>query len=84
MSEPTDRRCPDCKAPLDPIKLFARTPIRHGDADGAVIRYATPEAQKGTLSWCYDTAGKVHAMLCSKCLRIFLFGEPNTGEAEGS
>jgi hypothetical protein len=74
------QRCPDCDGELQPIKLFARTPTKAGKVDGAVIRYASAEAQRGKwLSATYDVAGKVRAVLCSSCHRIFLYGQPREG-----
>lgn len=84
MAELGGKRCPDCDSSLQPIKLFARTSIqrKYGayDSDGAVIRYATGEAKRGKwFSWTYDVAGKVSAMICSSCHRIFLYGLPGAG-----
>jgi hypothetical protein len=81
MPESGEKRCPDCEGPLQPIKLFARTPFAGGTySDGAVIRYATAEARRGKwFSWTYDVAGRVNAMMCSSCHRIFFYGQPGEG-----
>lgn len=78
MSDASEKPCPDCGGSLTAIKLFARTPIKGQwtDSDGAVVRYATPEAAYGWVVSQYDVAGRVSAMLCSSCHRIFLYGHP--------
>ena len=57
--------------------MFARTPIAWAwDADGAVVRYAKEQARRGWFfSWMYESAGRIKALKCSKCHRIFLYGE---------
>jgi hypothetical protein len=82
MAEVSAKRCPDCGAPLMPIKLFARTPVNDqlNPSDGPVTRYTTPDAKRGWFVSQYDVAGRVSAMLCESCQRIFLYGHPGEGE----
>lgn len=82
MADASAKPCPDCGAALQPIKLFARTPVtqQFNSSDGEVIRYATPEAKLGWLVYQFEVAGRVSAMLCESCHRIFLYGHP--GEEE--
>jgi hypothetical protein len=77
MADASARRCPDCRGDLQQIKLFARTFIGWPGVgqDGAVTRYAIPEAKRNGLSQ-FKEEGKVSASLCSSCHRIFLYGEP--------
>jgi hypothetical protein len=73
MVEESARRCPDCGGELRPIKLLAKGPA--AQPDGAVTRYADPGAKRDGC-FQFPQAGKVSAMLCSSCHRIFLYGEP--------
>jgi hypothetical protein len=84
MPDSDEQRCPDCGGSLEDIKMFARTPIAlTWDADGAVVRYAKKEARRGWFwSWMYESAGRIKALKCSGCHRIFLYGEPKAGSDE--
>jgi hypothetical protein len=82
MVEVSANQCPDCGGALTPIKLIARTPVKGQlkPSDGAVVRYAIPEAKRGWFVSQYDVAGRVSATLCQSCHRIFLYGHPGEDE----
>jgi hypothetical protein len=82
MTKASAHQCPDCSGVLNPIKLIARTPIgsQLTDSDGAVVRYAKPDAKRGWFVSQYEIAGSVTAMMCESCHRIFLYGRPGEGQ----
>jgi len=70
--------CPDCGAPLQPIKLFGRGPesLAGIALESDITFYTAAGAERGTWSGKYKVDGVVQAYMCTSCRRIFLYGEP--------
>ncbi len=70
------KMCPDCRQPLNPIKLLDATTMGYRDPVGFFEpRYAAPEATEGWLRK-MPIEGIVKGWMCPECQRILLYGEP--------
>lgn len=77
-----ERLCPDCKTPLEAIKILDATagPNGFGQYKGGAqhiqLSYAAPEAQPSWITRTIQREGIVQGYICPQCARILLYGEP--------
>jgi hypothetical protein len=73
-----ESKCSDCKSSLQPIKLIDATEPSwsgHG-ARHVELGYAAPEATHSFFLGAIPRLGVVKGLICPKCGRISLYGEP--------
>jgi hypothetical protein len=77
MSKPIT--CPDCKTPTKPIRLLdATNPGPTSDGIQQIdLAYAAPDAQGSFFLRRVPSLGLVRGVICPKCGRILLYGEPH-------
>ena len=74
------KTCPDCGTPTEAIKLLDATAggdwgvrgMQHVD-----LAYAAPDARKSFFFGQIPSLGVVRGVICPKCGRILLYGEPH-------
>src|SRR5262245_46141119 len=72
-----EEACPDCGGSFAPIKLIARGFENQltGSADDAEVKlFAEADASRGFWFGMFTQAGRVRALMCQACGRIFLYG----------
>jgi hypothetical protein len=77
----TPEVCPDCGGTFARVKIIARgseNPISGAAIDTEVKLYAEADAQRSTWLRMFTPAGRVRALMCQSCCRIFLYGSRGT------
>jgi hypothetical protein len=71
-----EKTCPDCRCPLEPVKLLDATTLLIVSPAGFVEpRYTTPGSTEGLFRK-MPIRGTVKGWICPECSRILLYGEP--------
>jgi endogenous inhibitor of DNA gyrase (YacG/DUF329 family) len=78
---PTERMCPDCQTPMQPIRLVDATSSEVFGTEGSDhvdLEYALPDTptKMGWKSHYVPAAGRVGAVMCPACGRIVLYAIP--------
>jgi|GEM_PF-3464157 len=66
------QRCPDCDVLMHPIRLLDGANDQQGE-----LRYMTIQTTRGWHDGNFHLSGSVRGLICSKCLRILLYGAPD-------
>ena len=78
--ENPELKCPECKSPLQPVKMIDAT-SKMGDAEGrqhVELSYAAPDAAPGLFSGKISRLGTVRGYICPSRGRISLYGRAAT------
>ena len=77
----TQNECPECRTPLEEVRLIDATerrfdgPMRHVD-----LSYAAPDARASFFIGRIPSLGTIRGMICPKCGRILMYGQPHLSE----
>jgi len=70
--------CPDCKRPMQPIKLIDATEgpgLRDEGSRHVELSYTVPQAKPSFFMGKIERLGVVKGLICPDCGRILLYGE---------
>ena len=73
--------CPDCGGSFARVKIIARgseNPFSGAAVDAEVKLYAEADAQRSAWLGMFTPAGRVRALMCQSCCRIFFYGSRGT------
>lgn len=78
MSAIRKRSCPDCEGSMKQIKIIDKTVSRvFSIPEQTELEYVEPGGKKNFITGEQPISGRVCVLMCNRCNRILLYGQPS-------